>query len=214
MKQFFSQKSYRAFLILFGIFWVIFFGLSITYPKLSLHTHLNSFHFQLFDFFFKYITHLGDGIFAIVLVLLFFVFKNRRLSFYILISFILTSIFVQGLKNYVFSDFMRPYFYIEQGLINVPLVNDVQMHKQHSFPSGHSTTIFALATILSLHFKSYRTGIILFFISIFTAYSRVYLSQHFIQDVLAGSMFGVVFSSIIYIYLEKMKIKQLNNSPK
>jgi membrane-associated phospholipid phosphatase len=109
---------------------------------------------------------------------------------------------------------MRPYFYIEQGLINVPLVNDVQMHKQHSFPSGHSTTIFALATILSLHFKSYRTGIILFFISIFTAYSRVYLSQHFIQDVLAGSMFGVVFSSIIYIYLEKMKIKQLNNSPK
>jgi membrane-associated phospholipid phosphatase len=88
------------------------------------------------------------------------------------------------------------------------------MHKQFSFPSGHSTTVFAIATLLSLFYKSPRISVFLVIISSLTAFSRVYLSQHFIQDVLAGSFFGIVSSLLVYYYLEKMNVNQLNNSSK
>lgn len=188
--------------------------LCLTFTKLELHSILNSFHNPIFDFFFKYITHLGDGIFAIILVVIFFALKNKKLSLYLLISFLLTSMLVQGLKSFIFVDSMRPFFYIDKGLLNVSLVDQVTMHKQFSFPSGHSTTVFAIATLLSLFYKSPRISIFLVIISSLTAFSRVYLSQHFIQDVLAGSFFGIVSSLLVYYYLEKMNVNQLNNSSK
>ena len=214
MNQNFGQKSHQLFILLFSIIWLILLMLCLTFTKLELHSILNSFHNPIFDFFFKYITHLGDGIFAIILVVIFFALKNKKLSLYLLISFLLTSMLVQGLKSFIFADSMRPFFYIDKGLLNVSLVDQVTMHKQFSFPSGHSTTVFAIATLLSLFYKSPRISIFLVIISSLTAFSRVYLSQHFIQDVLAGSFFGIVSSLLVYYYLEKMNVNQLNNSSK
>lgn len=214
MEQNFGKKSHQLFILYFSIIWLILLILCLTFTKLELHSILNSFHNPIFDFFFKYITHLGDGIFAIVLVIVFFTLNNKKLSIYLLISFILTSILVQGLKSFVFSDSMRPFFYIDQGLLNVAIVDQVAMHKQFSFPSGHSTTVFAVATLLSLFYQSSRIAIFLVIISCLTAFSRVYLSQHFIQDVLAGSFFGIVSSLLVYYNLEKLNLNQLNNSTK
>jgi membrane-associated phospholipid phosphatase len=49
-------------------------------------------------------------------------------------------------------------------------------------------------------------------IAIITAYSRIYLSQHFLQDVVAGSLLGVITSSVIYYVLAKKKWVNTNNS--
>jgi undecaprenyl-diphosphatase len=63
-----------------------------------------------------------------------------------------------------------------------------------SFPSGHTTASFAVATVLARRFPS---GAALFFgIAGFVGLSRVLRGSHFSTDVAAGILFGVVAGSL------------------
>ncbi len=65
-----------------------------------------------------------------------------------------------------------------------------------SFPSGHTTTIMAVATYLSILFPRY---IYLWFsIALISASSRVIAYDHYISDVFAGFIVGTV--STIFLY--------------
>lgn len=63
-----------------------------------------------------------------------------------------------------------------------------------SFPSGHSANAFATAIVLN-GFAS--LGNIPILIAVIVAFSRVYLGQHFVSDVLAGSTIGIVIATLI-----------------
>jgi membrane-associated phospholipid phosphatase len=195
----FSSKSY---VISFIFVWLILFIFTITVPKFEIHQSLNSYHNNLLDFIFSTITFLGDGIFAVLVSLLFF-FIDRKKGIFLLLTFLFSSLLAQLLKNFVFDDFMRPYHYIQSGSLRVPIVSGIKMHASHSFPSGHTTTIFALTAALGLFYQSKKIGIALFVIALFVGYSRIYLSQHFLADTLAGSILGVTTSFIIYQILRK-----------
>lgn len=71
-----------------------------------------------------------------------------------------------------------------------------------SFPSGHSTTVFAVFSVLGILFPRYIW--LWLSIAIITACSRILANDHFISDILAGSMVGVC--STLFIY-SKMKGK-------
>jgi membrane-associated phospholipid phosphatase len=71
-----------------------------------------------------------------------------------------------------------------------------------SFPSGHTTTLFALFTYMSILFPRY---IYLWFsMALLAAIGRIIANDHFISDIFAGMLVGVI--STMYIYL-KMKDK-------
>jgi undecaprenyl-diphosphatase len=57
-----------------------------------------------------------------------------------------------------------------------------------SFPSGHATTAFALATLLSLWYPRWTGGFLA--LAIVVGWSRVVLGSHFPSDVLAGAVLG------------------------
>lgn len=59
---------------------------------------------------------------------------------------------------------------------------------QFSFPSGHSMTAFAVATVLGLFYPALMPGVLFCALSI--AASRILLGMHFLSDVVAGSLFG------------------------
>lgn len=64
-----------------------------------------------------------------------------------------------------------------------------------SLPSGHATTAFAALAAIGTLFPRARTAMLVFAIMI--AISRVALKAHFVTDVLAGAVFGIVGAILV-----------------
>jgi len=169
--------------------------LMIGYSKEQIFLWVNWHHHSLADFYFKWITQLGNGLFSALLVvaLLFVKFRYAIIGAF---SFILTGITIQILKHFVFTDSLRPVKYFE-GLVDIRTIEGVNMHLYHSFPSGHTATAFSLFFLIAIitsgmdKTRSFFVGGFCFFLAISVGVSRVYLSQHFFADIYLGAIIGV-----------------------
>lgn len=190
----------------------IIFILSI--GKANIHIFLNQFHSLFFDIFFKYFTYIGDGIIAISISIL-LLFINYRWAIISATSSILILIIIRFLKTVIFSDWFRPimYFdYIYKGDYKLHLIEGVDLAGKYSFPSGHSTTAFATFFLLAIIVKSKALKFIFFLIASLAAFSRIYLSWHFLEDTIAGSFIGISITLATFLLISKSKKNWLNNS--
>ncbi len=150
--------------------------------------------------FFRYATHFGDGIMYAILIALFLLIKyyNALLLFFMSI---LQTILAQGFKKIVFPDSPRPaaWFENQEGVV-LKFAEGVKIHTAHSFPSGHTATTFAIAIMLTYFFKKPAYAVLFFLLAVIAGFSRVYLMQHFFEDVLAGASVGI-FSALVVIFL-------------
>ena len=170
---------------------------------------INRLHNPITDFLFKWITHLGDGIFfAIVIILL--LIRNRRTGLIVLAMGLSQTLVVFILKRLVFTGTPRPrtYFAEFEG-ITLHFVEGVKVHAYNSFPSGHTLTAFALATFMALYLKNARLAILFLLIATLAGFSRIYLAQHFLIDVSVGSLLGVAIGYIFYRWHEKMQSNRI-----
>ena len=120
----------------------------------------------------------------------------------------LSSLFAQGMKHYIFDQAPRPllYFMDSRRVHHLPYTHFLY---NHSFPSGHTVSIFTLATLLVAYSRNRRLDLILLFIAFLTAYSRVYLGHHFFEDVVFGSFIGVFSGTLIaIIFRDEKKFKK------
>jgi undecaprenyl-diphosphatase len=67
--------------------------------------------------------------------------------------------------------------------------------RNHSFPSGHTATAFAGATVLSAFAPRYR--IPFYALACLIGFSRLYNGVHYPTDVLAGAVLGVVTALLL-----------------
>jgi membrane-associated phospholipid phosphatase len=72
-----------------------------------------------------------------------------------------------------------------------PLNADGSRQSGFSFPSGHSATTFAAATVLQQHL-GYKAGIPTYLIASYVAMSRLHDNRHFASDVVFGAAAGIV----------------------
>jgi membrane-associated phospholipid phosphatase len=56
--------------------------------------------------------------------------------------------------------------------------------------------------MLAFAFKKYSNKVLLFSIALVVGLTRVYLLQHYLIDVLAGSFIGVLSSILLYYWLK------------
>ena len=67
----------------------------------------------------------------------------------------------------------------------------------HSFPSGHATSSFAAATVLSFALRRRRARLAAFVLAALIALSRVHVGVHYPLDILAGSLLGLTIGVIV-----------------
>ena len=189
------HKVYFSALIAILIFSLCFLLIN---GKEAAFISLNSYHpFWLNVFFINY-TFMGDGIFAICLIaIVFFYFKRKKLGFSLLYAFLISGIAAQILKNLISSP--RPKLYFEAGTY-LNFIDGVTHSGHSSFPSGHTATAFAIATVLALMLKNKNLQLLILVAAALVGYSRIYLAQHFLLDVIVGACIGSI-SGIAAVYI-------------
>jgi len=204
MKQLFIQNRY--FIIPQLIFVLVGTVLLLSFSKTDLHIQINELNSSWLDTFFRFLTYLGSGYIYIPVLLILFNKEIKWLILYLL-SLASSNLLLLIFKQVIFADFNRPvqYFALNSNY-KLHLVEGVDMHHFYSFPSGHTTTAFMVFFFLAILSRSNVLKFILFVIALLTAYSRVYLSQHFFEDIVAGSILGtgtVLLSYYILHFWEK-----------
>ena len=191
------------------------------YPKQELHLLLNSYHTSIQDTFFKYYSMLAEGPLYVVALLPIF-WKKIKLTVFFALCELTGGGVLQVLKHII--SMPRPLSVFENCPDMVlPVVDGVNMHAGNSFPSGHASTFFVFCTCCVLflayryrqkeshsraawiHFALAVTALLA--MAALGAYSRVYLSQHFLSDVCVGSIIGFITPCLMFFLIGKRVLK-------
>ncbi|MGC2408725.1 MAG: phosphatase PAP2 family protein [Methyloceanibacter sp.] len=108
------------------------------------------------------------------------------------IGFVFVSVGGAGLIANLAKDIIgraRPKLFDATGPLDFQLFAFTPDHA--SFPSGHATNIFALATVLAMLWP--RGRVLLYTVAAWIAASRVLIGQHYFTDVVAGAILGTGF---------------------
>lgn len=207
------QKNIQ-YLRVYLIFFTLLFVFILATEPLDATLFFSSHRTTLGDLFFRIITHLGEP-YPFVVLILYFLFKKQRptalkLATVGLIVMIPISIFKD------FFSYDRPATIIENlgFLPTFHFVNGVEILRgTTSFPSGHSAAAFALWSLLAFQFTRNKTlQIVCLLTAIIVGISRVYLAQHFPQDVLFGSAIGIGTAIFIEFIIENIIFVKRNSS--
>ncbi|MCM1482643.1 MAG: phosphatase PAP2 family protein [Paludibacter sp.] len=204
MKDFF--KNNWPFLTAFVVVFAIIGAVLLSYDKAAIHLVLNSFHTATGDFFLHYYTYVGEWVPYLVVFLL--LFRNVGDSIFLLINLLLSGLVVQIVKHIVHAPRPAVFFNIADNPDVLPLVKGVHVAMNNSFPSGHTASFFALFLCLSCIFcakpntthptiKSF-VSFLCFVLAALGAFSRIYLSQHFLMDIFAGGIIGTLCVTVVY----------------
>lgn len=177
------------------LFTVLSLVLLLTLSKPGSFLVLNTWHITWLNNFFRVYTFLGDGIFSLLLVAFFLLRKKYQLAISLLTAFLLSGIVAQVFKNLVYSP--RPKMFFLQSQYNY-FIEGVSLSNASGFPSGHTASAFAAATILALFSLNKRFAPYFLTAAVMVGYSRIYLAQHFLSDVVAGAFVGVAFALVSY----------------
>jgi len=164
--------------------------------------------------FWMFVTRLGEEfIYIIVLVVLIF----RKYAYAIMVPLLGLSV---GLVSWILKDIFnqpRPMQYYQDldqlGRLFV-IENFKTLTGYSSFPSGHTLSAFAIYSFFAIVVKQKWISFICFFIATGVGLSRVYLNQHFFEDIYLGSILGVSLAIAHYYFSEFLanKYKNLNKS--
>jgi membrane-associated phospholipid phosphatase len=132
---------------------------------------------------------LGDGLFCVAVGLILFAINKRYLSVLVISSFLLSGLIAQVLKYFIIE--ARPAVYLKDSTYQY-FIDNVTLHNYHAFPSGHSASAFALATVIAVTINNKWISLLLLILATLVGYSRIFLGQHFLVDVFGGAVIGVV----------------------
>ena len=176
-------------------------------PKAELHLALCQPHTPFLDTIIPFFTNLVDWLPYLIVVLL--LFYRAGWATFLASNLLLSTLIVQPIKHLVHAP--RPLTWFAENCpdISLPLVEGVRMNHWLSFPSGHTTTFFALFFCVSIILCAENVkgknilSFLCFLCAAFGAYTRIYLSQHFALDIFAGILIAIFSTLLLYFFLVK-----------
>ena len=106
---------------------------------------------------------------------------GKRKAIYIASSSIIAATFSSILKKTVKET--RPF-------VTYPDIQKLTKAGSESFPSGHTTDAFSLATSLTISFPKWYVAVPAYTYASAVGYSRMHLGVHYPSDVIAGAIIG------------------------
>lgn len=166
---------------------------------------LQSIHNPVLDSIMLFFTNSGNIIMILILISIVYP-KTRRIGIQMYLALFISILIVNcGMKPFIAR--CRP-CWLEPGVKML-----IELPQSHSFPSGHSSIFFAMATAVFLSNK--RFGIPTLAVASIVAFSRLYLFAHWPTDVMGGIFTGVlsgvlsflIIDALINIFRKKVKDK-------
>lgn len=154
----------------------------------------NSMNCKTLDFLMIPITYLGSVTFCVIFCLTTLISSNENIrilgiktSYTLLITTLISKLIKTSVNR------IRPFIKI----------NNLKIKKigidEYSFPSGHTTAAFSIATTISFIFPSLM--VLSFILASLVGISRIYLGVHYPTDVLGGVFLGTIVSTIVFYTL-------------
>lgn len=128
-------------------------------------------------------TQIGSGVAALVLGLVWFCSGDLLMAYEVILGTLSLWIVVELVKAVVRRS--RPFIRVTQARVVGSRASG------RSFPSGHTSQVFFLATLMSSHFHaSIGLALCLYAIAFLVGITRMYVGVHYPRDVLAGAILG------------------------
>ncbi|WP_313294609.1 phosphatase PAP2 family protein [Faecalispora jeddahensis] len=144
----------------------------------------NNLRFPVFDKIMPVVSWIGNnGVCWIATALLFLVSKKYRAAGIVMIG---ALAFCALIGNFVLKPLttrIRPCNIHTEVTLLIPRPSDF------SFPSGHTASSFAAATVI--YMTNTRLGTLGFVLATLIAFSRIYLYVHYLSDIVAGIIMGI-----------------------
>lgn len=159
-----------------------------------------------FDYLFYAITFLGSEYFFLIITLVLYLCVNKKFAYKFFNVFMFGQLFIGATKTLIKRP--RPF---ERGADAV-----FSKSKGYSFPSGHSHNAANMSTQFAINAKESTKKIYYIVIGIGAAltvlvmFSRLYLGQHYLFDVIVGAIYGVVAAIIFSKLFKLFKDKEQN----
>ncbi|HEY9195422.1 MAG TPA: phosphatase PAP2 family protein [Mucilaginibacter sp.] len=198
----------RPFFILYLIVLCACLIVKLLYTREQIFFAVNGLNSPWADYIEPFMTDLGDGITAVTLSLILLLFSYRKFLL-LASSYAVSGLVTQIIKFSIAAP--RPSVYFKDQWGHVHTVKGIEILSANSFPSGHTTSAFSAAVVLAYLSTKKGWGIPALLMAILIGYSRMYLTEHFFEDVLAGSVVGVIITIIWLAWLES---KSFIHSPK
>lgn len=150
------------------------------------------------------ISDLSYGIFIWLIACIFFWGVNKKYG---------STLFLNvGLARFLMQ-FLKLTFCVYRPYVRSEALVPLEEASGYSFPSGHSVTAAANYGTLARCFRKYRSVVIFFVIMIIlTIFSRNYIGVHTPQDVLVGTLLGVlvvIFASKLWDWVDQESSRDL-----
>jgi membrane-associated phospholipid phosphatase len=131
-------------------------------------------------------TQIGSAIAALGIALILFLAGDRLLSYELLLGTLTLWLVVELVKFLVHRS--RPFIRLAQArIVGYPAIG-------RSFPSGHTSQSFFMATLMAQHFHSSIWVVFpLYAAAVLVGVTRIYVGAHYPRDVLAGAILGVAW---------------------
>jgi membrane-associated phospholipid phosphatase len=176
--------------------------IKLLYSREDIFFSVNAIHNTTADLIAPYVTAAGAGLTVVILSAIIALFNYRK-AFLLATSYGVTAIVAQIIKHLINAP--RPKLYFADQLDKIYFVKGVEIFSYNSFPSGHTVTAFSAAVVLTYLAKNKSWGLLFLLAAVCIGYSRMYLSEHFFEDVTAGSVLGVLITVLWIWYVDSRK---------